>query len=512
MSESGAAAPGTATVIVRNSLWYGVELASGLMASVVVSIAVGRIIGPVKLGYYNYIFWLTNIAGSLCSLGVPMTTRKYMAEYLTRDPAVARAVFFACFRLQAIFSLALTLAGVVAVVFLGERDYLVSSLFLVSSLLPRMMAFIPSQANMARENTAANVPGSVVGTAVYLAGAGLSLILGWGLVGLAASVLLWNIVEFTIKTIPVVRWMRSLPHGSLPADMKAQMRTYSFQGTLLLLLNIVVWDRSDIILLKAFNSDIRQITFFSFAFTLTERLLIAPGTFAQATGISVMAQYGRDRRRLAGMVSESAKYIALFACPLLLGAAALSKTVIPLLYGPRYLPVIGVFAVASAFGIGKALLPPAQSMLQATRNQGFLIWWGICCGIVNIAIDVWLIPTRGALGAAIGNGTAQALCAAGIWFRVWRLFDLKLDVVALAKIFGCSAAMMLAVRALVARIPHPVAALACGVVAGAVFFLVALRLLRPLGSSDQDRLLQLKRILPARVRPLYWRLAQFVTP
>ena len=76
-----------------------------------------RIIGPQKLGYFNYVMWLANMSGIVGSVGVPMTTRKYMAEYLGRgEPGVARAVFFATMQLQQLMSSLPYLATVIVLV------------------------------------------------------------------------------------------------------------------------------------------------------------------------------------------------------------------------------------------------------------------------------------------------------------------------------------------------------------------------------------------------------------
>src|ERR1044071_4031364 len=103
--------------IARNSLWYGLEIGIALVAAVVVSVVVARALGPERLGYYAYITWLTNMSNVVGCLGIPMSTRKYMAEYLGRgDQGTARAIFFATLRLQLLVS-ALVTAGGLALVY-----------------------------------------------------------------------------------------------------------------------------------------------------------------------------------------------------------------------------------------------------------------------------------------------------------------------------------------------------------------------------------------------------------
>ena len=67
----------------------------GILATLATTIVIARLIGPQRLGYFNYIYWLSNTAGGLASLGIPATTGKFMAEYLAGgQKGVARAIFF----------------------------------------------------------------------------------------------------------------------------------------------------------------------------------------------------------------------------------------------------------------------------------------------------------------------------------------------------------------------------------------------------------------------------------
>src|SRR5580658_8286413 len=81
--------------IARNSIWYAIEAGIGILATLATTIVIARLIGPQRLGYFNYIYWLSNTAGGLASLGIPATTGKFMAEYLGGgQKGIARAIFF----------------------------------------------------------------------------------------------------------------------------------------------------------------------------------------------------------------------------------------------------------------------------------------------------------------------------------------------------------------------------------------------------------------------------------
>ena len=490
---SAAAAPvraGNTETIARNTLWYGFEIAAGLLTAFATSIVIARAIGPQRLGYFNYIGWLANISAAIGCLGIPATTRKYMAEYFGRgEPGISRVIFEASLRLQTTAAGIITAVGLILVLIFSNREYWGSSLFQVASLLPAMLTWIPAQANMAAENMRANVPSSLVNSLVYVSGVALSLTFGWGLPGIAIGFFLGRSLEVVLRLHNVRKWMRTLPRAPLPESLRGRMRTFSGLSTVLMLLQVIVWDRSDILLLKMFSSSIKEITFYSVAINLTEKVLLIPQAFGGAIGASIMAQFGRDREALRLLMARAARYMFLCGSPALLGLALLSRPLVQMLYGHQYLPAIPVLFWAAALAIPKTMLLPALQLLQATEQQRFLVIWGCFCGAVNLVVDLLLIPSHGALGAAIGNGVGQALGVLGMWTRAATLFQIDLPWRDLARIAASGCAMALVVFGST-LIFNGWRALAVGMVTGCLVFALMLRLFRLLTQQDRLRILR----------------------
>ncbi len=501
MTATTSSAPPTNTrTIARNSFWYGAETGLLFVTSLVTSIAMARVIGPEKLGYFNYVMWLANTTGLVGSLGVPTTTSKYMAEYLGRgDKATARAIFSFTMKLQAGMAALITFGALAVLYAFGDPAHRTVSAFQVASVLPAMLTLVPAQANAARENLRANTIASLAGNAVFTISVILSLVVGWGLLGISIGILVFRSVELIVRVIPVRSWIRSLPQGVLPVDLKSRMFRFSGNNIVLMVLNLIVWDRSDVVMLKFLSKDIAQISFFAVGFNLVEKALIVPQTFAASVNVTINAQYGRDRSRLNSLVSSAARYLLLFSAPILLGLAAISSPAIRVAYGWQYIPAIPVLAIAALMAVPKPLLLPAQQMLQANEQQKFLIVWGIACGVLNIGLDWWLIPHMGALGAAIGNGGAQLLGVLGPWFEVKRRFGIHLDYEPLLKISAAAVVMGSSVM-LLHRAVSSVLTLTIGIPLGALVFFFCLRFLRTLREEDIVRLLQFRTLVPGRVQ------------
>jgi len=490
--------------IARNSFWYGLELALSIVVSLVVSIIVARVIGPTRLGYYNYIMLLTNVTASVGGNGLAVTTRKYMAEYLNRNEGgTARAVYLYALRRQALICIGVTITGLALLFWAGDPAQRIVSAILVMNIAPRMIAYIPSQANAAGEmmkrNTGPALLGGATGMTITLYG----LHAGWDLYGMAIGLALGSTVEAVAKLRAVHSWLAPIPRGTIPFELQRRLFSYSGQGLVLVVLSIVVWDRSDLVILKWMNRDIRQVTFFATSFGLTDRLLMLPSAFSAALGATMMAQFGRAEERIRQITVTGAKYALLLALPLLAGVACISRSFIVVAYRQLYEPMIPVLAISTLLAIPKALTAAPTALLQTVEKQGFLIWTGCICGAVDVGLDFLLTPTQGAAGAALANGLAQTLAAVLIWRRVHRDFEVDLRLGEFARI-ALSGALMSAVVLLVERLApfSGTARLTCSIAAGSLVWLGALRITGALNETDRERLFHIGRRLPEGMRPI----------
>lgn len=498
--------------IASNSFWNGLELACSIVVAFATSIPMARVIGPERMGYFNYVQWLTNLSGMVGLLGIPSATRKYMAEYLgAGQPEIARAVFRATLKLQTVIATTVVAVGIPLVLWGAPAEYKWITFFLVLSLWPSMVASIPSQANVAGERMAFNTAGSLVSYVVNIASVTISLLLGWNLLGIAIGVLAFRAVDCGIRFFLVERWLRDVAIVPLPSELRRRMTSFSGLSLILMLLNMIVWDRSDMVFLRHLVRDTAQISFFSAAINLIERIQAIPSAFGTAAFATIQAQYGRDRLELPKVASNALWYSFAVSTPLLLGLAAMSAQVIPFLFGPKYAPAVPVLVVAALLAIPKCLVAPVWSLMEAEARQGFLIGLMILCAIVNIGLDILLIPPLAAMGAVIANGVAQLLLPLGLIWRVHSLFGLNFRLAAAGKLL-LSAGIMAAVVVAIASRFAAWWGMTVELVLGAAVFVACMRLFRVLQGDDRQRLLALKALLPARLQLPFVRMVLFLAP
>lgn len=484
--------------IAKNTGWYGLETAISSIVTLFTSVAIARVLGPSKMGYIVYVSLIASMASGLGGLGIPATTRKYMAEFLgMADPGNARYIYFRTLLLQ--MGLASLATGGVLVWVLrdAKADYRLASVLIVLSIWPSMVNFISAQANVASENLSANLPGSVTSIFVYFVAIAATVVFKWGVNGVGLSLLLMRSADFLVRLIPTLRgvlaWetVQVHPHG-----LSRRMVAFAWKSVLSMFLALIVWNRSEVFLLKYLCSDIRQIAFYSVAFSMAERLLVSATVFGSAIGATIFAQYGRDRTKLPAITAASFRYLALTSIPLHFITAALAIPILLVLYGKAYQDAAAVVTLAPLLCMPKAFMAPVQSLFESMEKQSFIILSTVLAGIVDMGVAWYLIRGgHGAVGACIGSGAAQVTAIGLLWSAGIVLFGVKLDWAHLAKVLLASAVAACA-GYFVARQFVPLAGVLCGGSVSLMVLFALFYLLRVLEAQDRIRFATVNRMLP----------------
>ncbi len=513
-----------AQTVARNSIWLTLDALVGIPVSLALSILVARTIGPDVLGVYNFANWVLGAGMAVATTGVTFGMQQFAAERLGQgDLAGARLVLARGLRWQLALSALLFTVGVVLVLALSPPQFRLALLIAVASIPPAILLSVPAAGIGAAQIPTANVLPSMAAVSVNLVASVTALAAGWGLVGLTSALLLSRLVDVSLRTWSWRRVLADLvrqsPAGAPPSTDTAvdvpRMRRYAWRSSLLLMVDMIVWDRSEFLVLTRFST-LREVAFYSLSFNIVQQALILPKMFTMGFTANLMVERGRDPRSAVRLTRDSMRYVFLLAAPLTLGLAAIDRAVMPLLYGPKYTEAIPVIALVAGLAVLRGALMPVQDLLRMSEQQSFMIRFSIAMGIINIALDLWLIPSGGAVGAAWANGIAQALAMAGLTTFAWKRLGLSVPLGDMGRILLACVPMVAVVRTLANAVDHWPAVL-IGVPLGAAVYVVGLKLLRVLRPVDQGRLASLDRSFPSRLRPAYqralgWLVTEGVTP
>jgi len=485
------------STIARNTGWYGLENIISSVVILVSSIAINRYLGPEKNGYIVYVSYIAGLVSGLGGFGIPATTRKYMAEFIgIGDRGTARYIFLRTLLLQVV--LATLATGGFLYWVLGDANpyYKLAAALLVLSIWPSMVNAIPAQANTASEDLSTNLPASVVSTFVYLIAVAATVLLHWGVVGIGVATLAMRTVDLCVRFFPTLKrilaWETTHVH---PPGLRNRMMAFAWRSVASMLVSMIVWGRSEILLLKSLCPDIRQVSFYSLAFTMAEQLLLAATVFGAAAAATVFVQYGRDKSKLASITASTFRYLALISIPLHFIAASLAVPALLLLYGRKFQDAAMVVTLAPLLCIFKAFISPAQSLLQSTERQNFVIAATVLAGVADWGVAWWLIPAHGAVGACIGNGAAQATAVCLMWAVCIYFYKVKLPWLQVAKIAFISALASLTAHFIAIQLA-PLWGILCGGAASLIVLLALFYLFRVLEPADRKRFNMLTAMLP----------------
>ena len=485
--------------IAKNSGWYGIDQIVAAVVAIITSIAINRYLGPTKNGYIVWISYIAGVVSSLGGVGISAATRKYMAEFIGMgDRGTARYIFLQTLFLQT--GLATLTTGGLLFWVLGhaDLDYKLAAALLVLSMWPSMINAIPAMANNASEDLSTNLPGSLAGGLTYLIFIMATVVFHWGVVGVGASQLAQRTVDFLVRFFPtlkrVLAWEITHVH---PHGLRNRMMAFAWPSIITIAVTMIVWGRSEVLLLKSLCADIRQVAFYSLAFTMADMLLMAATVFGGAAGVTIFVQYGRDKSRLPSITASTFRYLALISIPLHFIAASLAVPALLLLYGRQFQDAAMVVMLAPLLCIFKAFITPAQTLLQCCERQSFVIAATVLAGVVDWGVAWWLISAHGAVGACIGNGAAQAAAVLIMWAVAIHLFNVKLPWLQVAKIVFSSALASLTAHFIAVQLPlQPILAILCGGCASLIILLGLFYWMRVLEPEDHDRLHVLAAMLP----------------
>jgi O-antigen/teichoic acid export membrane protein len=487
--------------IARNTGWSGIETAISSIVALFTSVFIARYLGPTKNGYIVYVSFIAYIVSSLGGMGISATTRKYMAEFLGMgDRGTARFIYWRTLLLQTILATLATGGLLFWVMRSAASEYKLASVLIVLSIWPSMVNSISSQANAATEDMSRNIPASFFSAVTYFTAISATVVLKWGVIGVGASLLSMRAVDLLVRFFPTVKriceW--DTTHAD-PPGLRRRMISFAWQSLASMAIALVVWNRSEVLLLGKFCADIRQVAFYSIAFSMADQLLLGATIFSSAAGMTIFAQYGRDKSRLPEITASAFRYLALTSIPLHFISAALAASALLLVFGRAYADAAMVVMLAPLLCMPKAFAGPVQSFLQSTEQQGYVILATVLAGIVDIGVAWYLIPAHGAVGACIGSGAAQMMAAGMMWAVCIHVYKVKLPWLLVAKITFISVLASLTAFVIAVRL-RPVWAILCGGSASLVVLFVLLYFMRVLEPEDRDRFKLLAEMLP---KPLH---------
>jgi O-antigen/teichoic acid export membrane protein len=416
--------PQRAHSAIRNILFSGARLLVSAGATVCVSAIMARTLGPQNMGIYSYAMWIVGTVGILANVGLPAALTKYVSEFMgSGDRATAVRVGKRLLRTQLIVGIGVAL--LTASCWFLKTPYrniivLAAVMILMQALQQGMLAAL---AGVQRFDRIAWI--SFYAAMAQVGAVGLAAILHASVMGMLWATLAGLAVGTWLSYRAVDTLLLKLPaSGTLSApqtkDIFTRIRQFSITISYILLLDTIIWQRSEVLFLKWYST-LPQIAFYTLAFSIATKLSEVSATFSSTLLPLYSESYGRTGLKDIGTVYVKAlKYLQMvmvFPCLL---TAAICGPLVELLYGSNYSPVILPLQLLLISLAITSIGVVGSPLLVGTEKQSFIAKYGTFVAVVNVTLDFILIPRHGALGAAIANCTAQVIGVLGGTFYTIR--------------------------------------------------------------------------------------------
>ena len=484
---------------IRKALPYMVTLSIfQLIVSTAFYMVAAQKLNKPDLGLVSTLTFLYTIFTTLAPLALPIAGTKFVSEFIGKNEReVAANVAHTVVRLVSILSFVFLL-GFSALSFLSisafnwPQDVLIFLIitFVASSLAVLRLTYMGLMQGLqlfdryALSNVLALILARLVGVVLILFDAGLT--------GFATGMLSGEVFGLILS---VLYYRGSLPKAVNPYDSKSLLK-FSLP---LFVMNIITvsseWiDRAiflavshDLEALGVYELVIRGASSLTVIWAIIDVILLP--VFSEAYG-------HKGKGELIKPLKSALRYLVFMYFPAALGLAAVSKTVMALLFGSGYVGGSMPLAILSVFSMLKAFTIIMGSTLKSIGETKVFVKASVTSLVVNGVIVAVLTPFFSLYGAVAGRACAVIVVFIYVFYELKRNIKIEVDLQGLWK--GTLASLTLVVPLQVFEvfiygniIENPVISISIEIGLGLIFYATALFLLKALNRDDFTLLKQL---------------------
>jgi len=272
----------------------------------------------------------------------------------------------------------------------------------------------------------------------------------------------------------------------LDPKVRREAIRYALLASVTIALTFVVWRRSELFFLERLSTD-SQVGFYTIAFTAaTVPVLLFQGfTLTLVPALATLFGAGESARIRSGF-SRAFRMLVLVVLPGTAAALALGPELILLVYGQDYSAVRPVLLILLALVPYVPVVNLSISLLSALGRLKPIVVAGTVAAVVDIGLDLLLIPRYDAVGAAIANASAQLTAGIPVIVIAWRVIGtVRWEPSTAARVAVASAGGGTAAW-LCVEVLGGVAGVAVGAAVGIAVFSLLAAVLRIVSADDAD--------------------------
>lgn len=399
-----------------------IRMIIGAILSFVASIVLTRGLGPEKYGIYTYITWFTGTIACLCGFGIEGTITKFLPQYYFNGNIEDSGLL-----IKKVLRLQVILISIISVVLLGTiplwkgmlkvnaSDIYILLALGILNILPTILSsiFTSSVQALQRFDIFAKV---MIQTQIITFILNLIIVVLFKKIEYILIVLIlstiYQVIIYYKDIQKVIKFsIKDLFKNQIVMKEKNRIKKYAKYMYINIVWQQVVWTRSEYFFL-GFYCNAKEIALYGLAYSLVNMVSMVFSPI-----MNVLNNYfselvaKKEEDLLKNIISKITKYFTILLLLILTYAYAFSGYIIKFIYSNKYDGVATLFLIMLTGFVVMQILSVAGSIPFYYEKQKFVINVGILSGIINIVLDIVLIPKFGAKGAAIANTGAQVFFA-----------------------------------------------------------------------------------------------------
>jgi O-antigen/teichoic acid export membrane protein len=242
----------------------------------------------------------------------------------------------------------------------------------------------------------------------------LAISLGGGLLWIVVSLVMGEIAGTLVVVMSTWRVAPPVPRFDTRIWRQIVRMSLPLSGTGLL---VVLLNRIDMVLVQKMSPTaelgLARVAYYGSAYrvpNLCERVPLLMMVTIFPTMVKLAAS---DIGALRRLYKQTLIHLSLLALPMAAGVSIVAPYVVRAWIGEQYMPVVPLMRVLIwASALLYVALPPAN-LLIALRRSDINFWMMIPATVLNIGLNLFLIPKYGAMGAAWATVAAYGFLAVG---------------------------------------------------------------------------------------------------
>ena len=246
------------------------------------------------------------------------------------------------------------------------------------------------------------------------------VVLLWGLKLISVE---WMLSGFVLAQIVTFVWiLRRVGFLAAPAKLAFSLQLLrehvglAFRAYLVLLFSFLVV-RVDLLMVQ-YILGAEQAGQYSIAASMADYVLMLPAVTANILFPKLSGM--RDMRDKMRLMKKAGIIIGLLVLPLIILSAVLARPLVRLLFGAAYLPAAQAFIWLMPGIFFVAVETVAVQFLNSLGYPASVVFTWLICTLVNVGLNLWLIPAYGIVGASINSSLTYIL---GSLLIFWIIFQ-----------------------------------------------------------------------------------------